>query len=210
LGQYFASSENSVMVAQTAVQFAQSKLAPTLSEMPHFLLVEPSCGHGDIVLALMERLVQANILPTLVTIVGYDIDPHAIATCRQHKEFCKREYFLDWRHQNFVETNRQSLLPHGFVTVCLGGPPYTTGAGSGQDMQRDLPTRFLLHCLTLSRGMATDCIAFLLPKWYQNDNCSIKEEYRCKTVDLESFTFYFGGREMVTQPSVLQIYHRVV
>jgi hypothetical protein len=192
LGQYFASSENSVMVAQTAVQFAQSKLAPTLSETPHFLFVEPSCGHGDIVLALMERLVQANILPTLVTIVGYDIDPHAIATCRQHKEFCKREYFLDWRHQNFVETNRQSLLPHGFVTVCLGGPPYTTGAGSGQDMQRDLPTRFLLHC---QEEWQLTVLPFCCPSGIKTTIAVLKKNIDAKRWTWNRPPFIFGEEE---------------
>jgi hypothetical protein len=45
----------------------------------------------------------------------------------------------------------------------------------------------------------------------QNDTlCRFGTKFSCETVDLESSTFYFQGREKVTQPSILQIYHRVV
>ncbi|KAG7354214.1 hypothetical protein IV203_003570 [Nitzschia inconspicua] len=209
LGQYFASPENSQQVADAAMKLASSNLIDHNSTLPfHYLFVEPSCGHGDILVELLKRLQHHRISPEIVTIVGYDIDPHAIAICQQRREFLESSYkgCFHWRHGNFLES-RKELFPVGgnrsrLATICLGGPPYTSGAGSSKDIQRNLPTLFIQHC---QDEWEADCIAFLLPERYRAVGCITDDSWHCETQDLQSSTFYFRGTEKVTQPSILQI-----
>jgi hypothetical protein len=264
LGQYFASKENSKRVVDCALE----KIIPLYHEYNNrqqqqqqsrnnnsnsssssnssniniqLLFIEPSCGHGDIVVALVDALKKRKsiISPQSVSIQGYDIDPNAITTCRQRQEFLlpstttssssdddddddddndshHHHYHIHWECRNFLETTRQQYIDkfndaaaaavnnsnnnnnnnnninraiadtctdakrssnrninnnnnNGDKTLkvlvcCLGGPPYTTGPGHGNKIQRDLPTQFVRHC---QEEWSADVITFILPTRYR-------------------------------------------
>jgi hypothetical protein len=215
-GQYFASRENSQRVADVVLQYVLRKWKTN----QHVLFVEPSCGHGDIVVALVERLKQHQSLTSAnVTIVGYDIDPQAIATCQRRIALQSCGYDIHWRHQDFLESTRQNdAIQHrpttiqfddlfeNIVTVCLGGPPYSTGAGNSHNINRDLPMLFVQHCQDCWQA---DCIAFLLPERYREINLNNEHpHWECETLELQSSTFYFQGKKKVTQPSILKTFLR--
>mmetsp|Transcript_25020 Transcript_25020/g.54857 ORF Transcript_25020/g.54857 Transcript_25020/m.54857 type:complete len:540 (-) Transcript_25020:34-1653(-) len=200
LGQYFASEENSRRVVECALE----KILPLYGDGSNhnILFIEPSCGHGDIIVALVKALKRHKIPPQSVFIQGYDIDHCAIKTCRQRVEFPRSTkfytngiidgfdeddgYWILWDCSSFFETARQkciSSFDSSYVNVvsnsksergedkkmlvcCLGGPPYTTGQGSGSGIQRDLPTRFVQHC---RNEWKADVITFLLPARYREE-----------------------------------------
>jgi hypothetical protein len=281
LGQYFASKENSLKVVACALE----KILPlyrrgdtgddkTNRNTTRILFVEPSCGHGDIILSLIEALKEHEIRPDAVCIMGYDIDPGVIHTCRQRKEFrpraasgngigigdCYSDYPVLWECKSFFETSRENCIrdfetffnnsnnnnhtgctatyhdrdtqpgDQELLVCCLGGPPYTTGQGSGSAMKRDLPERFIDHCFTEWKA---DAISFLLPARYKErmkatlcdgalvtrpqtgtiattagtTDCKTKR-WICETQELEASTFFFRGTTKVTQPSIIQIVYR--
>ena len=150
LGQYFASKENSKRVVDCALE----KIIPLYHEYNNrhqqqqqshnndsnnsssssnnnnhiqILFIEPSCGHGDIVVALVDALKKRKTIipPQSVYIQGYDIDPNAITTCRQRQEFVSPsattttssssdddddDYHIHWECRNFLETTRQQYI----------------------------------------------------------------------------------------------------
>ena len=273
LGQYFASKENS----QKVVACALEKILPlyrrgdtgddkTNHNTTRILFVEPSCGHGDIVLSLIEALKENKIRPAAVCIMGYDIDPGVIHTCRQRKEFRPRaasgtgtgagtgdiynDYPVLWECKNFFDTTRENCIlgfdtiskssnnnkntgctltyhdkdtqpeDHELLVCCLGGPPYTTGQGSGSAMKRDLPERFIDHCFNEWKA---DAVSFLLPARYKE--CTKPQagtiattgttdfktkRWICETQELDASTFFFRGTTKVTQPSIIQIFYRAI
>ena len=276
LGQYFASKENSRKVVACALE----KILPlyhrgdtgddkTNHNTTRILFVEPSCGHGDIVLSLIEALKENKIRPDAVCIMGYDIDPGVIHTCRQRKEFRPRaassngigidtdtgesynDYPVLWECKSFFETIRENCIlgfdtfskssnnnknigctstyhdrdtqpgDHELLVCCLGGPPYTTGQGSGSAMKRDLPERFIDHCFTEWKA---DAVSFLLPARYKDrtrpqagtiattgtTDCKKEKRWICQTQELEASTFFFRGTTKVTQPSIIQIFYRAI
>jgi hypothetical protein len=216
-GQYFASTENSQHVADVVTQYVLRKW----KSKQHLVFVEPCCGHGDIVVALLERLKQHQIgTSSNVTIVGYDIDPQAVVSCQQRLARQSCGYDIQWINQDFLKSTRPNdlvshrpttiqpdLVDDSVLTVCLGGPPYSTGAGNNHAIRRDLPLLFVQRCQNYWHA---DCIAFLLPQRYRRiDGGDNHADWKCETLDLQSSTFYFQGKEKVTQPSILKTFIRI-
>jgi len=277
LGQYFASKDNSRKVVECALE----KILPLYNHrhavldkrnhnMPKILFVEPSCGHGDIIVSLIEALKERKTQPNSVWIMGYDIDPAAINICRQRKEFRLEldkssssrnegigDYPIIWECKSFFNTTLESCI-HNFnmlsqkdsvqpdctpithegdtrtgkqdiLVCCLGGPPYTTGQGSGKAIERDLPEQFVNHCFTEWKATV---VSFLLPARYKRgmnkllDNRKAASKPQIGTilategptdrkrklwsneiVELEESTFFFRGTIKVTQPSIIQIFY---
>lgn len=199
LGQYFCSTEN----AQKIVSIVLEMIQP-LIEIEHSMItfVEPSCGKGDIVTALIDGLETRNIPSSRVFIQGYDIDPNAIRTCQNLQ--LPSKYQVSWTCSNFLESQcinkKMTVKP---LVVCLGGPPYTTGAGSSVEIQRDLPSLFIEHCFN---EWGASLVCFLLPSRYKNwDNTiTLPSELHRETFALQSSTFFFQGTFPVTQPSIIQ------
>ena len=259
LGQYFASKENSRKVVECALEKILPLYLHRGSSKTKMIFVEPSCGHGDIVVSLIEALKEQEIPPEAVWIMGYDIDPSAIQTCRERQEFHSgaAEKFIDndnenhnhkgscsdytvfWECTSFFETSRERCI-HRFdkslnnnknnnnddrdlLVCCLGGPPYTTGQGSGRAMKRDLPERFVDHCFNEWKA---ETISFLLPARYREDTQKIlcdgsleatkPQATDCRnnpnrwvreTRELEVSKFFFRGTTEVTQPSIIKLFY---
>eukprot|EP00934_Nitzschia_sp_Nitz4_P001612 Nitzschia sp. Nitz4//scaffold13_size275219//140580//141689//NITZ4_000876-RA/size275219-exonerate_est2genome-gene-0.186-mRNA-1//1//CDS//3329536020//1612//frame0 len=201
LGQYFCTRENAKQVVHKALSSINSQTWS--DDTVHFCFLEPSCGHGDVVESLVEALHERQVPPGRVSIHAVDIDSDAISECKG-KELPFPEYSVCWSSRNFLETAREPS-PDNTVVVCVGGPPYSAGAGNCQDMQRDLPTKFVLHCL---QEWQAAVIVFLLPERYRDTTFVMPQHVRRETIDLGSSTFFFQGTAKVTQPSILQCYTR--
>jgi hypothetical protein len=168
------------------------------------IFVEPSCGKGDIVNNLIYELGTRNIPSSRIFIQGFDIDPNAIRTCQNLQ--LPSNYQVSWTCLNFLESKCiHKDKPAKPLVVCLGGPPYTTGAGSRVEIQRDLPSLFIEHCI---REWGASLVCFLLPSRYKDrDNMiALPSELHCETFALKSSTFFFQGTIPVTQPSILQCF----
>jgi hypothetical protein len=200
LGQYFCSDEN----AKCVVDWVMKKIRPFLN-LDNLLFLEPSCGHGDIIQELVNQLdATTNVSPGTISMLGYDIDHNAIRAC---KLLPASKYHTVYICKNFLET-RCSLYDTCCIpprVICLGGPPYTTGAGSGSDIQRDLPVKFIDHC---TKEYKASVICFLLPTRYR-DCVSVPEGFQQETLELNSSTFFFQGKTPVTQPSIIQCLYSV-
>lgn len=200
LGQYFCTNENARAVVNVAIQ--KLNRMDLLSESKSIAFVEPSCGNGDIVKALVDIL--AGIDPPIanVTIQGFDIDSHSISRCKGLK-FTTLE--VSWSCEDFLDTKRQAT--NDSIVVCVGGPPYSAGAGNAADMKLDLPTKFVKHCVT---EWQANVVSFLLPERYRDVALDLPNGWGCETVDLSSSTFFFQGDTPVTQPSILQCFFRAI
>ena len=151
-------------------------------------------------------------------VVGLDIDPNAIKVCREkwknqnNNNNNRNNIRVSFQCQNFLESKfpvqdegsdrNNTITNNNTIVCCLGGPPYTSGAGSGHDMQRDLPIQFIRHCLTEYQAKL---ICFLLPERYQKMKLddTLFENYKVTIKELSNSTFYFQGNKRVTQPSIL-------
>ena len=205
LGQYFASKENSQKVVQHALESILSLYDKSCDNnndgnnnnkrnYKRILFIEPSCGHGDILVSLIEALQQKRVPSTSVVIQGYDIDPAAISVCRQRQEFhlpsqnndecivtdtasrngSQYQYHVQCEARNFLETNKsETIYKDQILVCCLGGPPYTNGPGNNANIQRDLPTQFVRHC---QKAWDADVITFLMPDRYKESSaCSVDD-----------------------------------
>ena len=127
---------------------------------------------------------------------------------------------IQFHCENFLSTTSNSNFEKNdkeqrtLFVCCLGGPPYTTGAGSSTDIQRDLPTKFVQHC---QKEWKADIITFILPIRYKKyhwgttestNTESVEEKWDCTTKELKSSTFFFRGKEQITQPSIIQTFVR--
>ena len=167
LGQYFASKQN----ARKVVECALEKVLPlyyrgdTSNEKDRgvrdkILFVEPSCGHGDVVVSLVEALKLHEIPPRAVWIMGYDIDPGAIDTCRHRKELLPgptktsddnsgslgNDYPVLWECKSFFETRLSKCIEDFDMCRRNDNKDDTTGATAchhGETQPRD---RGLLIC----------------------------------------------------------------
>ena len=164
----------------------------------HVTFLEPSCGNGQVVWTLLETLKNHSRIKSY-SIIACDIDRNAIAHCQSQDV----NHEVEWMQGDFLSTQRRDVvLEHGEGSffVVLGGPPYTMGAGTGNEMQRDLPEHFVSHCLA---EYEAHFVAFLLPRRYETYNWP----WPCQARKLASSTFCFHGKP-VTQPSILQCFTR--
>jgi hypothetical protein len=197
LGQYFASSDNSKKLIGVVLERISCYLVDSHT---HLVFVEPSCGHGDIVAALVNDLGARKIPSSKFSIMGFDLDQNAVKTCRQ-LPFSNP---IDFSCQNFLQTTMKERDKQSMV-VCIGGPPYTTGPGSSEELRRDLPELFVNHCL---QEWKAQLVCFLMPARYGKSPIAVSPDYTCQSFELDSSTFYFQGSLPVVQPSILQCFAR--
>ncbi len=199
LGQYFCTPENAMKVVSLALGKLGSQVLN--DEKQRLLFVEPSCGHGDVLEALVSQLSESNVASNRVAILAFDIDPNAIEKSRERK-LSAPIYSITYVCHDFLGTTRPSDC-QGQRIVCIGGPPYTTGQGNLSNIQRDLPARFVHHCI---EEWGAYVVSFLMPARYRKAIIDVTNRYQCETLELESSTFYFQGETQVTQPSIAQCY----
>jgi hypothetical protein len=241
LGQYFCSKDNAKQLVTIVLDYACSYLLPSSSSQSakktKLVFVEPGCGHGEVIAALVKELDARSISPNQVTIHGFDIDPNAIATCRQLNWVSSSasgvgDYKVHFTCQDFLQTSSLPWLQQhhhqqqqranldgdheekmpgdqedDVVVVCLGSPPYTTGAGSGRDMRRDLPEQFVHHCIM---EWKSQMISFILPRRYDGSNLQVPSiDFAEQTIELQAPSqFFFQGSISVMQPSIIKCFSK--
>ena len=195
LGQYFCCPATAKQVVTLALNFVRHH-HPTHHGPVTFL--EPSCGHGDIVWQLLKQLEEDAPLGDY-QVVAYDLDTNAIESCQQRVEYKDK---VEWIAGDFLQS---SPISHESETlVVLGGPPYTSGAGSGARMEKDLPFAFLSRSVEVWKA---SFVAFILPVRYEASPMKVPG-FTVQSYKLESSTFFFQGRQEVIQPSIIQCYSR--
>ena len=171
------------------------------------VFLEPSCGHGDVVWPLLQRLQEPNLLVSDYRIVACDVDQNAVWHCQQQHPNTNDndDDKISWITGDFLELSSSSssstIGSWGTLTVCLGGPPYTTGAGSTR-MERNLPQQFFDRAVGEWQARL---VAFFLPERYATQPLQLPDGWVSKTHALQSSTFFFQGQVPVTQPSILQV-----
>jgi hypothetical protein len=197
LGQYFCSPATAKQIVSSALDFVVKKKWETTKNI---IFLEPSCGHGDIVWQLLDDLETTRTDPCNHSIIGCDLDANAIRICQEHE---KSDRVMEWRQGDFLKTQPPAdVVASSSTVVVLGGPPYTSGAGSGEAMTLDMPNAFLQHCVDVWKA---SFVAFILPKRYK-DSPMAMPGWTVETHELETSTFYFQGDRKVTQPSIIQSY----
>lgn len=189
LGQYFCSDATAKQIVKLTLDYVRNN---TKGGPVTFL--EPSCGHGDILWQLLEDLETSYH-----HVIGCDLDSNVIETCQQH---AKKDQ-VEWMQGDFLQTKRPAGQESSTLVV-LGGPPYTSGAGSGENMDRSLPNVFLTHCV---KTWKASFVAFILPERYRKCPMSVPG-WTVQTHELDSSTFFFQGQQKTTQPSIIQCYTR--
>lgn len=199
LGQYFCTKQNAIQLVNLALDWIVDQ------QLQHVVLLEPSCGHGQVVWTVLEQL-QARDVSAVTDIIGCDLDPLAISTCES--EASKRQYniTIEWRHGDFLLSKPSDVdLREDATVVCIGGPPYTSGAGSGANISTDLPQQFLDHCI---KEWNAHFVSFILPQRCKKHPLEMPDKWICETHEMASSTFYFQGKTPVTQPSIIQTFQR--
>lgn len=185
-----------------------------------FVFVEPSCGDGRI----LQQLIESIPLDTsqLHCILAYDIDNHLIARCKE-KYKSSAEISVSIECTNFLELTHAKLqedihkirhTTENFHVVFVGNPPYSSGAGSGSGINRNLPSQFILHSIT---SLGAIYVSLIVPKRC-NKKGDVEETLKlleketkvawtCDSHELENCLFTFQD-DVVKQPSVLQCWSK--
>lgn len=142
LGQYFASEANAKRVVDVAIEKADQCLLRAskrthsdsqVADWRRIVFVEPSCGDGRILIHLRNELLASGKVPR--AILGYDIDPSAVAACNdrlgaaasQGQEVQTETVPVNIRHQDFLALSKESLLAD--VPLCVDSPTLLKGKG---------------------------------------------------------------------------------
>lgn len=200
LGQYFCSPTTAEKLVQLTTEFCLKRSIFNSKSLHKLTFLEPSCGQGDILWNLLQNLKTNGYDPGCYRVIACDIDHNAIQSCQEYA--MQNKYVVnDWLRSDFLATKNDADYS-GHVVV-LGGPPYTSGAGSGKNMERNLPDLFFKHCVETWNAVF---VAFILPKRYHCNPINTEEGWRVETHRLESSSFFFQGNQKITQPSIIQCY----
>jgi SAM-dependent methyltransferase len=124
---------------RTGVHYTPARLAESLTGLALEQLgripesvVDPSCGAGSFLLAAADTLVDAGVEPSqvLLRLAGADIDPAAVAACRDALEAWAGEHRLDRRAADAVDLRVADMLAEppvdwsGRFDLVVGNPPF--------------------------------------------------------------------------------------
>ena len=153
-------------------------------------------------------------------LVGYDIDKHVIRQCREKlSNLDDNNIPVYLQCCNFLELSKDEFVSHiqqesdisdlkKTKIIFIGGPPYSSGVGNGETIDRDLPSQFVMHSI---HNIGADFVSFILPIRCNNMVDDLQEQInsRCKNClwsctinNLTSSEFLFIN-QVVTQPSVI-------
>ena len=203
-----------------------SPINTAIQEWSPIVFVEPCCGDGRIIQALVDSLSSSQTNGKRHCVLAYDIDENATAQCKVNvaRHTYSTSVSISTQTCNFLELSRDELLSRvteltqisnaldHFHFVFDGGPPYSSGAGSGASISRDLPSQFVMHSIS---NLGAEFVSFLVPRRCNNEINDVEEmleketetKWKCEPHELENSLFNFQGR-IVTQPSVLQCWRK--
>lgn len=100
---------------ETAARIAEFALRNAGLKRDGLRVLEPSCGHGAIVKALITRTRWK------VSVIGVDIDPRCVAHCEQAFDAYRHAFMA----ANFLELEPRALGPE--FDLCVANPPFEDG-----------------------------------------------------------------------------------
>lgn len=124
---------------RTGVHYTPARLADSLVELAleHLRrvpesVVDPSCGAGSFLLAAADALVDAGVEPSqvLLRLAGADVDPAAVAACRDALEAWAGEHRLAPGAADVVDLRVADMLADppadwsGRFDLVVGNPPF--------------------------------------------------------------------------------------
>jgi len=130
--------------------------ARLVGDVSQWFVIDPACGEGNLLLAIVERMQEANVADIHRRIIGIDIDPNMAATARVRLAqaiSCHPEQVQIICDDFFELAGNPLLFSEIFteVTVVISNPPY----GQGREYE------FLTVCNELfARGTE---LVFLMP-----------------------------------------------
>lgn len=183
------------------------------------VFVEPSCGDGRIIMQLSKSLLSISAIDFYI--LACDLDKGALQKCQDN--LSNLELFNEGKivllHCDYLKTSASYFLSHintksgkdikGWIVV--GNPPYSSGVGDGQFIDRDLPKRFITHSVV---ELGAVLVSFLLPQRYRREESSIQQMiaektsglWTCKCQELEDSRFNFEEK-LFRQPSIIQSWY---
>src|SRR5882724_1643736 len=140
----------------TPPQIARQMCDRVIRDTSEWVLIDPACGDGNLLLAAVEKMQAANVSDIQKRIIGIDVDPNMAAAARSRVAVaigCHPEQ-VRIICDDFLELARNPLLfgqMFAECTVVLSNPPY----GKGREYE------FLLVCNDIfARGIE---LVFLMP-----------------------------------------------
>jgi predicted RNA methylase len=186
LGQYFCSRSN----AKHLTRVLMERLIP--EQVRDWVIIEPSCGHGIIMEALVEERQQFG---TGWKMVGIDVDPDAVTTCRQNYSTSPQMSQIQWKVADFLSSSKHNFgIDDSEHCIVIGNPPF------------HLAQEFVNHAIVEYKARF---IVFVMPRRLcgkSRRSYEYGEDYECEYIELESCDFYFQGDPMkfIKQPSSIQ------
>ena len=135
----YESSVPDVRRRRTGVHYTPTRLAESLTDLAFEQLgripgavVDPSCGAGSFLIAAADLLVDAGVEPSqvLLRLAGADVDPGAVAACRDALAAWAGEHRLDRRAADAVDLRVTDMLADpppdwsGRFDLVIGNPPF--------------------------------------------------------------------------------------
>jgi adenine-specific DNA-methyltransferase len=128
-GKHYTPTELARFLAERVLAHVQRKTT--------IRVLDPACGDGELLFAIhqvaTEQLIQASI-----TLVGYDLDPSAVAVARSRAEALG--IVVEWHEGDFLQAGRD--LPNGSFDAVITNPPYVRTQQLGQAAAQTLAADF--------------------------------------------------------------------
>lgn len=105
------------------------------------ILLDASCGDGVFLQAAVERLVRQGRPSRIVDVVGYDLDPQAVAAARARLDACCERLGVAPRPR--IE-HRDALRGVEPASAFVGNPPYLEAKRMPQPLKRRIKSAFPL------------------------------------------------------------------
>jgi hypothetical protein len=116
LGQYFCSIDNAKHLARVLMERLIT------DQVSDWVIIEPSCGHGIIIEALVEE-VQQSI--TGWKILGLDVDSEAVSHCRHKHSTNSSMSQIQWIAADFLSSSKRDFgIDDSEPCIVIGNPPF--------------------------------------------------------------------------------------
>ena len=121
--------------------FLASRVLEQLAESgpKHLRILDPACGDGELLFAA-HRMAEALLPAAHISLVGYDLDSHAIAVARERSS--ELGIAAEWHQGDFLQIGR-TLLDGSFDAI-ITNPPYVRTQQLGQETAQLLAAEFKL------------------------------------------------------------------
>ena len=151
-GKHYTPTELARFLAERVLAHVQRKTT--------IRILDPACGDGELLFAV-HRVATEQFIESNIILVGYDLDPNAIAVARSRAEAL--DIAVEWHEGDFLHAGRD--LPNGSFDAVITNPPYVRTQQLGQAAANTLAADFGLS----GRIDLTHPFVVLLPSLLRRD-----------------------------------------